>query len=76
MQIVMSHRIELKPTKIQEALFGQCVGASRLAYNWALAEWQRQFAAGEKPHEGELRRQFNAIKPVQCSPRRRRSPSR
>ena len=39
MRIVMSHRIELKPTKIQEALFGQCVGASRFAYNWALAEW-------------------------------------
>jgi putative transposase len=65
MRIVMSHRIELKPTKIQEALFGQCVGASRFAYNWALAEWQRQFAAGEKPNEAELRRQFNAIKPVE-----------
>ena len=65
MRIVMSHRIELKPTKIQEALFGQCVGASRFAYNWALAEWQRQFAAGEKPNEAALRRQFNAIKPVE-----------
>ena len=65
MRIVMSHRIELKPTKIQEALFGQCVGASRFAYNWALAEWQRQFAAGEKPNEAALRRQFNAIKPIE-----------
>ena len=64
MRIVMSHRIELNPTKIQEALFRQCVGASRFAYNWALAEWQQQFSAGEKPNEAVLRKQFNAIKPV------------
>lgn len=64
MRIVMSHRIELKPHAIQESRFRQCVGAARFAYNWALAEWQRQFEAGEKPHEAVLRRQFNAIKPV------------
>lgn len=64
MRIVMSHRIELKPHAIQESRFRQCVGAARFAYNWALAEWQRQFEAGEKPHEATLRRQFNAIKPV------------
>ena len=67
MRIVMSHRIELKPTKIQEALFRQCVGASRFAYNWALAEWQRPFAAGEHPSEAALRRQFNAMKPIEFS---------
>ena len=38
MRIAMSHRIELKPTKIQEARFGPCLGASRFAYNWALAD--------------------------------------
>ena len=38
---------------------------SRFAYNWALAEWQRQYEAGEKPNEAALRRQFNAIKPVE-----------
>ena len=65
MRIVMSHRIELKTNSIQEALLRQCVGASRFAYNWALAEWRRQFAAGEKPNEAALRRQFNAIKPVE-----------
>lgn len=64
MRTVLTHRIELKPNKRQEGLFRQCVGASRFAYNWALAEWQRQFEAGEKPNEAALRRQFNAIKPV------------
>lgn len=65
MRTVLTHRIELKPTKVQEALFRQCVGASRFAYNWALAEWQRQFEAGEKPNEAALRRHFNAIKPIE-----------
>jgi len=65
MRTVLTHRIELKPNRIQEALFRQCVGASRFAYNWALAEWQRQFEAGEKPNEAALRRQFNALKPVE-----------
>jgi len=65
MRIVLTHRIELNPNAIQETLFRQCVGASRFAYNWALAEWQRQYEAGEKPNEAALRRQFNAIKPVE-----------
>ena len=65
MRTVLTHRIELKPHQLQEALFRPCVGASRFAYNWALAEWQRQFDAGEKPNEAALRRQFNAIKPVE-----------
>ncbi len=64
MRTVLTHRIELKPNKLQEALFRQCVGASRFAFNWALAEWQRHYAAGEKPNEAALRRPFNAIKPV------------
>uniref|UniRef100_UPI001C21470D RNA-guided endonuclease InsQ/TnpB family protein n=1 Tax=Hydrogenophilus thiooxidans TaxID=2820326 RepID=UPI001C21470D len=40
----------------------------RFAYNWALAEWQRQYAAWKadptlpKPSERALRRQLNAIK--------------
>lgn len=65
MRTVLTHRIELKPNKLQEAVFRQCTGAARFAFNWALAEWQRQYQAGEKPNEAALRRQFNAIKPVE-----------
>ncbi|MBK8751761.1 MAG: transposase [Candidatus Competibacteraceae bacterium] len=65
MRTVLTHRIELKPNPLQAALFRQCVGAARFAYNWALAEWQRQFEAGEKPNEAALRRQFNALKPLE-----------
>ena len=62
MRVVLSHRIALVPTARQELLLRQAVGVSRFAYNWALAEWKRQYQAGEKPSEVALRRQLNAIK--------------
>jgi len=61
-RVVRSHRIALVPTAAQEVLLRQAVGVSRFAYNWALAEWKRQYQAGEKPSEAALRRQLNAIK--------------
>lgn len=62
MRVVLSHRIALVPTARQEVLLRQAVGVSRFAYNWALAEWKRQYQAGEKPSEVALRRQLNASK--------------
>ena len=35
-----SHRIALKPTPEQEALFGQHAGYARFAYNWAVSEFR------------------------------------
>jgi putative transposase len=40
----------------------KAAGTARFAWNWGLAEWQRQYAAGEKPSQLKLRRQLNAIK--------------
>ena len=62
MRVVLSHRIALVPTAAQEVLLRQAVGVSRFAYNWALAEWKRQYQAREKPSEAALRRQLNSIK--------------
>lgn len=62
MRVVLTHRIALAPTSEQAALFRQCVGHARFAYNWALDEWERQYQAGGKPNEGALRRQLNALK--------------
>jgi len=56
------HKIRLKPNNKQVAHFRQSCGVARFAYNWALGEWQKQYKNGEKPNEGELRKQFNAIK--------------
>ena len=37
-------------------------GCARFAYNWALAEWQKEYAAGRKPNEAAMRRSLNAVK--------------
>lgn len=57
-----SHKIKLDPTPIQEQFFWKCLGVARFAYNWSLAEWQRQHKAGGKPNQLALRRQLNSIK--------------
>jgi putative transposase len=57
------HKIKLNPNKAQQLYFAQSCGVARHAYNWALAEWKRQYEAGEKPSEASLRKQYNTIKP-------------
>jgi putative transposase len=63
--VILSHRIALDPTQEQEAYFRQACGTARFVWNWALAEWDRQYTAGEKPTAAKLKKQFNAIKYVQ-----------
>jgi putative transposase len=60
--IVRSHRIRLNPTPEQHAYFARACGTRRFVYNWGLTEWQRQYAAGEKPSALDLKKQFNAIR--------------
>lgn len=43
MTIVRGHIIELKPNNKQITYFKKACGVARFAYNWALAEWQRQY---------------------------------
>jgi len=65
------HRIRLDPNNVQATYLARAAGTARFAYNWALAEWQRQYEACKadpdlpKPNEKALRRQLNAIKRVQ-----------
>jgi putative transposase len=56
------HKIRLQPTAAQERYFAQACGTARFAYNWALAEWRREYEAGGKPNEAVLRRKLNSIK--------------
>ena len=58
----LAHRVRLDPTPAQQEYFRRACGVARFAYNWALAEWQLQYAAGEKPSEAALRKQLNALK--------------
>ncbi len=45
MTYMRGHVIELQPNNKQATHFAQASGVARLAYNWALAEWQRQYQA-------------------------------
>jgi putative transposase len=69
--MILAQRIRLDPNKVQATHLARAAGTARFAYNWALAEWQRQFEACKadpalpKPNEAALRRQLNAIKRAQ-----------
>lgn len=58
----IAHRINLDPTVKQANFFARACGVARFTYNWALAEWTKQYAAGEKPSGNALYKQWNAVK--------------
>jgi putative transposase len=60
--MLFAHRIRLDPAPVQRDYFARAAGAARRVWNWALAEWQRQVAAGQRPNAMLLKKQFNAIK--------------
>lgn len=59
MPTILSHRIRLDLNNRQRSWFTRCAGASRFAFNWGLAEWRRQYEAGEKPSWQRLNALFN-----------------
>jgi putative transposase len=66
--MLIAHRIALDPNNVQASYLAKAAGVARFAYNWALAEWQKQYEAHKanpalpKPSQAALRRQLNAIK--------------
>jgi putative transposase len=66
--MLIAHRIALDPNNQQATYLKKGCGVARFAYNWALAEWKRQYEAWKadntlpKPTEAALRRQLDAIK--------------
>jgi len=60
--MLLSHTVALIPTGDQERYFRQASGTARFTWNWALAEWNRQDEAGDRPTAAGLKKQFNAIK--------------
>ncbi len=63
--MIRAHKIRLNPTPEQANYFARAAGTSRFCFNWGLAEWKRQYEAGEKPNEFALKKQFNAIRKEQ-----------
>ena len=60
--MLMSHRIALRPTAEQAALFGQHAGYARFAYNWALGEFRAGLEVGEWLRDRSLRPRWNRVK--------------
>ncbi|MFJ1472406.1 RNA-guided endonuclease InsQ/TnpB family protein [Massilia orientalis] len=66
--MLVAHRIRLVPNNVQATYFARAAGTARFAYNWALAEWQKQYETCKadptlpKPSEAALRRLLNSIK--------------
>jgi putative transposase len=69
--MLTAHKIRLAPNNVQATYLSKAAGTARFAYNWALAEWQKQYAAHRAdpaqplPSQLALRRQLNAIKRAQ-----------
>jgi putative transposase len=59
---MLAHKIELKLNNKQRTYFSKAAGVARFSYNWALSEWQKEYAAGLKPSDPSLRRKLNSIK--------------
>jgi len=66
--VLIAHKIALDPTQAQATYFAQGCGVARVAWNWSLAEWQRQDAARKadpslpSPSQAALRRLLNTLK--------------
>ena len=60
--MIISHKIRIYPNHEQEVFLKKSCGVARFAYNWGLAEWEKQYKSGEKPTYLKLKKQFNGIK--------------
>src|SRR5712692_4321667 len=60
--MIRAHKIRLHPTPEQAIYFAKAAGTARFVFNWARAEWQRQYEDGGKPSALKLKKQFNAIR--------------
>ena len=64
----VAHKIALNPNNTQATYFAKAAGTARFAYNWALAEWNKQYEAWKldntlpKPTAAKLDIRLNAIK--------------
>src|SRR5215469_13295997 len=63
--MIKTQKIRLHPTPEQATYFARAAGVARFVWNWALAEWNRHYAAGERPSALKLKQQFNEIRRAQ-----------
>ena len=61
-RMILAHKIALDPTVKQRIAFAKACGVARFTWNWALAEWVKQYKAGKKPSAFALKTQWNKTK--------------
>ena len=57
--MIISHKIRLNPNNKQATYLAKAAGTARFAYNWALAEWQTQYAAWKEDNTQSKPSQFS-----------------
>ena len=60
--MILAHKIALDPTVKQRIALAKACGVARFTWNWALAEWDKQYKAGKKPSAFALKAQWNGAK--------------
>jgi putative transposase len=60
--MTLGHVIELDPTDVQANALARAAGCARFTYNWALAEWKADVAAGKRPVVDDIKKRYNALK--------------
>src|SRR5690349_180234 len=58
----LAHQIELEVQPEHEEYFRKACGVARFAYNWGLAEWQKEYTEGKKPNWMALKKKLNSLK--------------
>ena len=65
---ILAHKIRLRPNCKQKQRLAQAAGVARFAYNWGLAEWERQYQLSlvdpeaPRPDWMKINKQLNAVK--------------
>ena len=62
MDIMRAYKTKLRVNNKERATLGQCAGAARFVYNWALADRIQHYKAGEPATYYARRNRFNALK--------------
>jgi putative transposase len=58
--MIKAHKISLNPTSEQEPYFYRASGVARFAWNWALGEYKRRKATGQRVNWNEIKIEFRA----------------
>lgn len=67
MSAIRTHKIKLNLTPVQAQTFAQAAGTCRFAFNWGLAEWQRQMETFSSVDKRSVKSAFLAAKSSQFS---------